>query len=429
MEKIKITKDKSHLGLLPANSGVYLFQSENGKVIYVGKARNLKNRVTSYFTGNKTEKINLLLNEASDLCYILVNNEFDALILEANLVQKLQPKFNVELKDNKSYPYIKITKETIPQVLIVRKILDDKAYYFGPYPDSSAVYDLVKVFRKTFGFCTHHKPYSSCLYVHLGLCPFPYEKIKRKDYLKNINYIRQILAGKRELIERKLQKELNEVIQRENFEQASDLNKKILQLRNLTQKSIEANSYINDPLVLNKKRTEELNTLVELLNKYGMEIKTAKRIECFDVSNIMGNQPAASMVVLTDGEPDKKEYKRFKIKYVRGINDFLMIKEAVKRRLNHPEWGKPDLILIDGGFGQLKYAQEAVFEARQDLPLIGLAKRQEQICLPNGKLLTISTQNPAIHVLQRVRDEAHRFAKKYHNLLRMKHFQTMLNKK
>lgn len=429
MEKVDIKSDRSHLLQIPEQPGVYFFHNHQDNILYIGKARNLKKRLSSYFIGERGEKIALLLEEASAISYILVNSEFDALILEANLVQKNQPKYNVELKDNKSYPYIKITRGEIPQVQVVRKVLPDKAYYFGPFPDARAVYEMVKIFRKTFTFCTHRKPYPSCLYVHLGLCPLPFKGINRKNYLKNINNIKQILLGKRLLIESRLHKELQQAIKTQNYEMASLLNKQIQQLRLLTQQRIEADNYLSDPLVLNKKREEELNALVSLLKDNDMVINTAHRIECFDISNIAGNQPTASMVVLTAGETDKKEYKRFRIKYVRGINDFLMIKEVVKRRLNHPEWNKPDLMLIDGGFGQLKFAQEAIFEAGESIPVIGLAKRMEQICLPNSKLLTVNRQNPALQVLQRIRDEAHRFAKKYHTLLRMKHFKTLFVEK
>lgn len=415
-------KDKNHfLNKIPLLPGVYLFKNSKGEIIYIGKSNSLRNRLASYFKGVTDVKTSSLVKKASTLSFVTVENEFDALILEANLIKKHQPKYNIELKDAKFYPYLKITiKEKIPRVLITRQIENDGNLYFGPYVDARGMYYLLKTLRKIFPFCLHKNPYKSCLYIHLGLCPFPYEKISAKDYQKNINLISQILSGKKTKVNAFLQKELKLAIKNEQYEIAGVLNRQIELLKRRSGFTTGLNDAQNASSDTDKLHQEELEKLIVILKEAGLKVQNLERIECFDISNIQGANATASMVVLTNGVPDKSQYRRFRIRSASTPNDYAMLNEAVSRRLEHKEWVFPDLIVIDGGLGQLRASIEAMERAKLTIPCLGLAKRLEIIHLPSSKQISLNHDNKALHPLQRIRDEAHRFALKYHRLLRSK---------
>ena len=420
MENIKLETSHKLPTLLPQLSGVYLFKNRRGKVIYVGKAKNLRNRLISYFQKDPTPKTKNILKLARTLSFVLVPDEIDALILEANLIKKYQPKFNVELKDGKFYPYIKITiKDNIPKILVVRHILDDQSLYFGPYTDVSGMYFLLKTIRKIFPYCIHKNPYPSCLYIHLGLCPFPGKLITCETYRQNLNYIIAILKGQRSHVRRVLEKELKIFVDQEGFEEAAILQKQIENL-NFHYHQSSRPEILDESYELNNLRQKEQADLISALKKHAVSISKLNRIECYDISHTMGKNSTASMVVLLNGNPANSFYKRFRIKKVAGINDFAAMQEVLQRRITHSEWEMPDLIVVDGGKSQLSACVSVLQKAHLKINALALAKRLETIYLPNGTSFTLSAHNLGLQLLQRARDEAHRFAKKYHRLLRSK---------
>ena len=402
METIKI-KD-NFLSLVPSTFGIYIFKDEKSKIIYIGKSVNLRNRISSHPMMRKSPGF---------LSFVVLDNEIDALILESNLIKKYLPKYNVELRDGKSYPYIKITiKDKIPRVSIVRKIEQDKALYFGPYPKGS-LYSILKYIRRIFPFCTHQKPYKSCLYIHLGLCPHPFAEITPEDYRKNINYIISFLSGNKTKIVNILEIELQKNVNAENFEKAQKIKNQIDRLKNLNSYRFRNTLILDEHFDVEEKHNLEEKALIKALGPYYKDLKSIKRIEAYDISNISGDSSTASMVVLLNGFPVSSEYKRFRIQ-TKGINDVAMMGEVLSRRMKHTEWPMPDLIVVDGGLGQLSRCKSI------PVPCIGLAKKMETIVFPNGSRVNLPRDNPALRSLVRIRDEAHRFAKKYHHLLRSK---------
>lgn len=411
---------KSSLAKFPQLSGVYIFKNALGEILYVGKARNIRNRIRSYFRPSfgKTQS---LITLAKTLTFIPVDNEIDALILEANLIKTYFPKFNVNFKDGKSYPFIKITtREEYPKIFVARKITSDGNFYFGPYPTGLDLRFVLRFIRRVFPFCTHTKPYQSCLYFHLGLCPGPEFAVGKIDYRKNIKKIILFLQGKKNLVLKKIDQEMAQCVNEENFEKAEKLQKqkeKIISFRSFRR---EPSDYILDSGALIKLRQEELTRLQEILHQEGVEVGKINTIEGYDISNISGKEASASLVKFVDGEPDKKGYRHFKIRTVSYPNDTAMLAETMKRRLQHRDWPLPDLFLIDGGFAQLNTVQNVLRQFKINLPVISLAKRLEHLCLPNGKEISLPFTSVALHLLQRIRDESHRFARRYHHLLRSK---------
>ncbi len=421
MEAQRIDLKKNFLAAIPQAFGIYIFRNLEQKPIYVGKSTNIKDRVASYFVPSNNPKIKRLINEAKFISTVLADNEIDALILEANLIKKYQPKYNSELKDGKSYPYIKVTiKESIPRVQIARKIENDGSLYFGPYPNSGGLYQILKFLRRVFPTCLHKYPYASCLYVHLGLCPYPYVNITRRQYRQNIKYIIDFLAGKKNKVIHLLEKNLGDAVRLENFEVAAVLKRQLenIVLMHLYRKT--ADDDLESQARLENRHDQETASLKNTLALHGIFINQIERIECFDISNTQGAHATASLVVLEAGLPKKSEYKRFRIRIAGKINDYAMMKEAIARRLRHSEWSYPDLIVVDGGAGQLKSCLDALGALGINIAPIGLAKRRETIYLPSGKKINLALDNPGLHLIQRARDEAHRFALKYHKLLRAK---------
>lgn len=411
--------NKSQLEKLPSKPGVYLFKDNKKKVIYIGKARNLKNRVFSYFKkglilGNKTTQ---LVRQINDIDYILVGSEVEALLLEANLVKKLQPKYNVELKDGRKYPYIKITHEDFPRVLLVRKAENDKALYFGPYPDGTSVRKILSLLRHIFPYCTHKKPYQSCLFIHLGLCPAPNISISKHEYRRLIKLIVNFLKGKKTLVVRKLTKDMETASSKEDYRKAAQIKRQIVAIENITQEAKSPFEYLRNPNLINDITKERLEKLKELLK---LE-KVPRRIECYDISNISGSSACGSMVVAIDGQLDSRFYRRFKIQRPQKPDDVGMLEETLTRRLKHQEWELPDLVIVDGGQNQANTAIKVIHSFSLTLPVIGIAKRLEEVYLPGNPVPMSTDRIPeAKFFLQEIRNEAHRFAKAYHLLLRSK---------
>lgn len=440
---------------MPSKPGVYLYLDKSKNVIYVGKAKDLKARVSSYFTSSSQlgPKTQALVEQIDKIKIIVVESEIESLLLEAFYIKKYRPRYNIRLTDDKSYPLIKITlKEDYPAVLFAHKMDDPKATYFGPYPSSGSVKLVLRTLRRAFpyqGVVNH--PKRTCLYHHLGLCPCPpvynTEELK-KEYKKNIKNIIKVLEGKSQIVLKELQKEMEEKSKEEKFEEASQLNKKITALRFITQPSIKPFEYDVNPNLRTDIRKRELDGLRVALMTSGLSVSPLLRIECYDISNIQGTNATGSLVVLTEGEIDKSQYRKFKIKKDGKPNDFAMMAEMLERRLKHDEWPRPDLIIIDGGKGQLSSVLESMKKVQKHFPVVGLAKREETIVIPtlqpffdesrvsesaatlskhlygkneeNFREISLSKNSASLHLIQRIRNEAHRFAITYHRKLRSK---------
>jgi excinuclease ABC subunit C len=405
---------KSRIRLLPLTSGVYLFKDKDGHIIYVGKAVSLRVRVESYFRGKQSLKTNLLVEHIDHVDFIPTHSEAEALLLEASLVKEHQPKYNIELKDGKTYPYIQITKEEFPLVSVVRlnmrKNKAIKADFYGPYVNPALIREALTIIRKIFPFRSCETiPGKACLDFHMGLCAAPcVGSISKQDYARNIKHVRLILEGKKDDLYKDLQQEMEELARQKDYEAAAKVRDQIRAIGALYSGTKDINYF---------KEAEQLE------RAFGLD-HTPERIECFDISNIMGNQAVGSMVSFLNGKPDKSNYRRFRIKTVTGIDDFRMIAEIVRRRytrLKNEGLAYPDLMIIDGGKGQLAAAMGVLKELGIEIPLVSLAKREEEIFLPGKRNPVILAKDSlGLRLLQRVRDEAHRFAITYHRKLRAK---------
>jgi excinuclease ABC subunit C len=394
------------------SSGVYIMKDENGNILYVGKAVSLRKRVQSYFRkGRFLSKTDFLVSGIRDIECLPTASEAEALILEASLIKQHQPKFNVDLRDDKSYPYIEITNEEFPRVGVVRPRERKKGYqYYGPYVNAQLIREALTIIRKIFPFRTCEPfPSRECLDYHIGLCHAPcVALIDAKEYAKNIRNVRLILEGKKDELYRNLTEDMDALVREKNFESAGKVRDQIRAIGALYSGTKDVNYY---------KESEQLQRALGLS-------KRPDRIEAFDISNIMGNQAVGSMVSFFNGKPDKNNYRRFRIKTVEGIDDFKMIGEVVGRRyfrLKKENLPFPDLILIDGGKGQLAAAGAELERLDVDIPIISLAKQEEEIFLPKRRSPVILAKDSlGLQLLQRVRDEAHRFALSYHHVLRKK---------
>ena len=537
---------KDKLANLPAIPGVYLMRGADGKILYVGKAASLRQRVRTYFqpSAKPHAMTEPMLRYVQDLDYILTASSVEALILENNLIKAHQPRYNVKLKDDKRYPYLKLTvNEPFPGLYITRQFENDGAKYFGPFVHTSATRQTVKQLTKVFPIRTCHlelkasgNPHRVCLDYHIKRCPGPCANLVTvEDYDQIVKNVRQFLSGKTEAVIQELAEKMQKAATDLDFESAAKYRdqieavKQAIAKQNLDNPSVEDEdvlgiaykgeegcvqvlmvrdgklierehyfltdvdpeapiesltafvqqyyqeaSFIPKTIVLpgeiempeaiqswlSEKRGSRVtlhipqkgrkHELVEMAAKNASIILEQKnqnvvlragdnpalielqellnlprppqRIEGFDISNLGDRFPVASMVVLEDGEPAKSEYRRFKIRTVEGQNDFAMMQEVVSRRFRRAieENRFPDLILIDGGKGQLSAACEALgCLGLTHLPIMGLAKRFEHIFLPNRPdPIVLRHDNPTLHLIQRLRDEAHRFALTYHRKLR-----------
>jgi len=415
---------------LPSKPGVYIYKDESKKIIYVGKAKDLKKRVSSYFSNKALDaKTIKLVSQIKHVDHIIVNSEIEAFLLESELIKKHLPFYNIKLLDDKSYPYIAITKSVSPAVLVVRNIKDKNADYFGPYTDSGAVKTVLKLLRKIFPYQSvknHAK--RTCLYYHLGLCPcVPAHPENADIYKKNLLRIKKFLRGDTKSIIKDLKKEQSEYVKSEEFELAADIQRKIDFITLITSENYDPFRYLEQPDYYYQRVTNEKTSLEQILEPYFGEINI-KRIECYDISNFQGKEATGSMVVFINGDKSSKDYRRFKIKTKDTPDDFFMMKEMLSRRFKHDGWDDPDLIVIDGGKGQVSSALIAITSRGRTIPLIGLAKREETIVLPQKQLgqkiefleIKLPKDTGGINLLRRIRDEAHRFAITYHRLLRSK---------
>lgn len=358
------------------------------------------------------------MENIAGISHIVVQTELEALLLEANLIKKYQPKYNVELKDGKSYPLIKITlKEDYPRVILARREEADGSRYFGPYPDTKTLRFLLRRIRFLFPFCSCRNHPRSCLYHHLNLCPLPEHEMNKEEYQKTIKKIVLFLDGKKTLVVKNLQKDMERAARNLDFEKAAGIKKQLERIETFTKSPVSPENYEENPDLLKDRRQKELDALSEILHLHAY----LKRIECYDISNLSGKEATASLVVLTDGEIDKSQYRRFKIRTKNQPDDYAMLKEVFFRRFKHREWEMPDLMVVDGGRGQLNILLEVQQSLKLQIPSIGLAKKYEEIHTPVS-IIRLPADNPSLLILKKIRDESHRFAKKYHHLLRSKKF-------
>lgn len=527
---------KNKLALLPDQPGCYLMKDKNGTIIYVGKAKILKNRVRSYFRGSHDTKTERLVSEIDDFEYIVTESNIEALLLEINLIHKNNPKYNIMLKDDKTYPFIKITNEKYPRLMITRKVLKDKALYFGPYPDVNAANETKKLLDRLFPLrkCNPSQK-TPCLYYHLGqcLCPYAFD-VDPQVYKDMVEEIKGFLSGGHTEIQDRLQEKMAYAAAHMEFEKAAEFRdqikaietvmtrqkmtnvdlidrdvfgyavdkgwmcvqvffvrqgklierdvsifpfyddaseafltfigqfyqenehfvpKEVLIPDDIDKESVEAllATKVLQPQRGEKKKLVKLaskNAAVALNEKFdlivrkqertigaveklgnAMNIPAPIRIEAFDNSNIMGTNPVSAMVVFIDGRPAKNEYRKYKIKTVQGPDDYASMREVIYRRYSRvlkEGLPFPDLILIDGGKGQVDVAKDVLAnQLGVDIPVAGLAKNDkhktsELLFGPNLEVVPLERNSQGFFLLQRIQDEVHRFAITFHRQLRSK---------
>ena len=539
---------EEQLQQLPDKPGVYLLKNETDAIIYVGKAKSLRKRVRSYFRkGNQTYKTKIMVEHVTDFDYMVTDTEVEAYILEANLIKKYQPKYNIRLKDDKTYPYIKVTMgEDFPRIYKTRIVKKDGSKYFGPYSNVDAIYKTLNVIKNQFSLRRCKKDLEAdnlkdrpCLNYHIDKCLGPcIGEVGPDEYQELIDQVCLFLSGKQDELIKRVEERMYQAADNKNFEKAARLRdaveafeeiskqQKVMSDKNIDQdvmaliKNDDGNACvqllllrngrligqesfimegsedeelknimgsfmqqyyeqapqipdevlvntefsqrdlladrlkqrkgkkvkINQPVQGNKKRLIEMAernarenlkkesirqkyeskrtvAAIDKLQKHLEMEEKPKYIEGFDISNIQGTDPVASLVVFKDGVPCKKEYRRFKIKTVDGPDDYAMMKEVVERRYSRllkEERTLPDLILIDGGKGQLKAAREVLIDyGLAEQSIIGLAKKEEEIFLPErSDPIDLPNHSGSLQLLQRIRDEAHRFAVSYHRKLR-----------
>ena len=527
---------KSKLELLPKSPGCYIHKDKNGTIIYVGKAKNLRNRVRSYFRGSHDTKTEALVSEIVDFEFIVTESNIEALLLEINLIKENKPKYNIMLKDDKSYPFIKITNERYPRLIITRQVKKDGGLYFGPYPDVGAANEIKRLLDRIFPFrkCTN-PPSKVCFYYHLGQCMAHTVCHKDEAYFKGMaQEVSDFLKGQDDKIIDELKLKMNSAAQNMEFERAAeyrDLIQAIGTLRTkqrvmakdlqnrdvfgyyvdkgwmcvqvffvrqgkLIERDVNLFPYYNDPdedfltyvgqfyqekshlipneilipqdideeavkalvdtKVLKPQRGEKKqlvnlaikNARVSLEQKFNLleksmektqgaienlgkllQIPTPVRIESFDNSNIMGTSPVSAMVVFVNGKPSKKDYRKYKIKTVVGPDDYASMQEVIRRRYSRvmrDGLTPPDLIVIDGGQGQVNIAKQVIQEELGlDIPIAGLQKNDkhqthELLFGDPLQVIELSRTSQEFFLLQRIQDEVHRFAITFHRQLRSK---------
>lgn len=534
---------------LPFEPGCYKYFNEEGTIIYIGKAKSLRKRVSSYFTAsqNHTPKVRIMVQQIAHLEYVITETELDALILENNLIKQHKPKYNILLKDDKQFPFICIKNEFFPRVITVRKRIKDGSLYFGPYPNSRVMYAILEVLHKTMPLrtCNFHlsptniaaNKFKVCLEYHIGNCKAPCVGLQELDeYLEDIERIKKILSGNTNEVLEKLKDRMFEHAAKREFEQANLIKEKYELLKQyksrstivseeitnvdvftiysteklafvnylkvvegtiIMTKTIEVKKLLDEPddeildrviyqewqetdtdaqkLITNIEvhihdtlaksvvnivptAEDEENDWLKLMHlslknvTYTMNERLANyakinpetrledvlkqlqtdlhlptlpvHIECFDNSNLQGTNPVSAMVVFKDGKPSKRDYRRYHIKTVSGPNDFATMQEVISRRYSKAlENGEilPDLIIVDGGKGQLSSAVEILEQLNLDIPIIGIAKKLEEIYFKNDTVpLHISKKSESLKLIQKLRDEAHRYGITFHRETRSK---------
>ena len=401
---------RERLAALPDQPGIYLFRDGGGQLLYVGKALSLRKRVGSYFrrTALLGPRMAKMVSMVRDIDVRPTTSEAEALLLEAQFIKARRPRYNVLFRDDKTYPMLKVTHEPFPRLVVTRRKLADGAIYFGPYTDPARMHEAVRFLRRVFPLRTCRTfPSSPCLEYHLGQCLAPCAAyITAASYQRIVDDLVAFLQGKRDRLLQDLSRRMSQASRDRRYEEAARLRNQIEALTSVIvakEKSLAAG-----PL-------EQLQAALKLP-------RLPQRIEAFDISNIFGEAAVGSMVVFTEGKPQKAHYRRFRIETVEGIDDYRMMREVVARRYSGtlaPSLPLPDLLLIDGGKGQLAAACDELRALALTIPSMGLAKRLEQIFLPGAsEPIVLLPTSPVLHLVQHIRDEAHRFAITYHRRIR-----------
>lgn len=425
---IDLTTDKRSIAQIPQSPGVYLFKK--GKtVLYIGKSIHLRARIKTHIESAKVDSKERAIVSGSDyISYSICDSEFTSLILESQLIQRLRPKYNARWKDDKSYLYIKVTiNEEFPKIYATRKEQEKKALYFGPFPTLSSIEFILREIRRVIPFCMQRKiSRKACFYSKLNLCSpcpntihslpeGPQKKAEEREYRSNIRHIVKILKGEIGPVLKLLYERLKDKVDKLEFEEAIELRDRILRLEKfLTQASFNQEESSN-------RSVESLMRLLKLLHPFYPKLNSLRRIECYDVSNLSFTNATASMVVLTHGIIDKGSYRRFKIKSKNVSSDFEMLSEVIKRR-SHNSWPRPDLIVVDGGKPQVRIIGKLFTREKWTRPLIGIAKNPDRLIIGVDHYPTIRPllNDPGFNMVRQIRDESHRFARKYHLMLRAK---------
>ncbi len=409
------------LKTLPAAPGVYFHKNAEGEVIYVGKAAVLKNRVRQYFhkTG-KDPKTTALVREIADTDWIVVDTEMDALFLESEMIKRYKPKWNILLRDDKTVSYVRIDmKSPVPYVSFTRTPQDDRATYIGPFYGKVAIAKALRILRKVFPY--YDKPYDGkkTLNTDLGLTPgIEIGKTTAKAYKQNLRKLRLYLEGGRHKLLKDLEKQMNRAAQDQEFEKAAELRGQLFGLRELQKKIVFSDKEFLD--ISSDQALTELQMLLHLSDP-------PRRIEGYDISHQSGTNVVGSMVVFSNGASDRSEYRKFKLRNQKN-DDTANLHEIIERRLKHQEWPFPDLIILDGGIGQVNTVKDLL--AKHNIPVIGRDKSGDhsrnaavEIIVPQldgYKSLSLSTNSHIAKLISRIDDEAHRFAITYHTLLKRK---------
>ncbi len=421
---------KEKINKFPQKPGIYFFKNSDGKIIYIGKSVNLKNRVKSYFQNNKGYLTKKMVDQIKDIDFRICRSEFEALLIEAALVNKHQPFYNVRLKDDKRFLMIGISDEEYPRIFTARKKELKKAKYFGPFPSAGEVRRVLRIIRQIFPYCScNSKTWNkkrACLYYHINLCPGCCIGYPKSEYRKTIRKIIKFLNGDIGEVIRQLTMEMDKASNKLDFEKANKIKKQIEAINYvvLNWQSLDEESL---SLLLPKDRDKDI---LKQAKKLLTGIKSLKRIECYDISNLYGREATGSMVVFENFSANKNQYRRFKILFSTTPDDLEMMREVVQRRLKHKEWPYPELIIVDGGKGQVS----AVFDVLRSwhllkkILILGLAKKEEIIIKPKVRdeniigwqEIKLKKNSVFLRLIQQLRDESHRFAKKYHLLLRKK---------
>jgi len=426
---------------IPPKPGVYIYKNNQKKIIYIGKAVNLKKRVSQYFKTDRAlgYKTSSLVSEIADISFRIVNSEIEALVLESSLIKQYRPKYNSQLKDDKSYIYISITKDKFPLVKpAFKSTLNKDDIFYGPFPDSSSVKSLLKTIRHIFPYYSKKHDTKKCLFCHLEICPGP--KPNLKEYRSTISKIKKLLAGNFKKLIKNLSLEMKMASKLENFElakirrdQISSINYVISGWRNL-------NHLYQDIEFTEDKYQKATDELKLILYPYFPTLSKINRIEAYDISNLGSKYFVGSMTVFQTGKIDNSQYRQFKINTKVTQDDQFMIKEVIYRRLKHSDWPYPDLLIVDGGKPQVSAAIQAIelqlqspllssrdgtcLPARQVKgrvsPILGLAKKNETIIIKtknDWQEINLPKNSPSLLLLQQLRDEAHRFANRYRKKL------------
>jgi excinuclease ABC subunit C len=417
--------EKKYIDRLPKSPGVYCFVNKDGEILYIGKASNLRKRVKDHFK-HPTFKEEFFLEETKKIGYIKTDSEISALILEANLIKKYKPKFNVVWRDDKNYFFVGMTKERYPQIFITHQPQKIKnAEFVGPFVDGKALKETLKILRKIFPFRSCKRiPKRPCLWYHLGYCPGPCAlKISKseiensfveRDCQNNAKRVLEVLKeGEKEII-KKLKKKMKELAKKWEFEEAGKVRDQIFKLEKVLSHShiFEKNVYF-----------ERKSFLIEKLKEF-FELKNLSRIEAFDISNIRGKLAVGALVGFFGENLKEKFFRKFKIKFEKRLSDLFMTEEILRRRFSHSEWGIPDLILLDGGKAHLNLAKKLKkeFPEFENTKISALAKKSEKIFI-EGKEKPISLKNldqEISNFILNLNKKVHKFAISYHRKLREK---------